>query len=389
MLSTEGTVCRCLKDYDLVFLTGAPWHDYRYHKQIWCQRATADLRRVLYFENVPTRTPRIGDLLRAIKRTRPQATSAAPTDGVRVVTDLLLPEPNRLAGLINEVRLGRTIRRLGIEPGRTLLITNAPGANVLHFIKLAQPALVIYDCDHNYADCPWVPRSAIEQERELACRADCVVCDSRYLYTKWAAQHPRVVQLPPAVDEERIALRPHAAATAARTVAYFGTLRNDIDIALLNQLATRYRVVVIGGISQDLTTPLAPAVVVTGRVSVDTMWNHLTKADAVVLPYVINSYTKAVLPAKVFEALATGLPIVATPLPELEPYREHFYIGSTATEFIAILDSLPARETPQRAGARLEVARANTWERRYAVLRSLLRGDIAAYEGNTKLSGVA
>lgn len=370
--AADAIACR-LRDFDLVYLTGAPWNGIRYHKQIWCERLVPYLRRVFYFENVPTRSVTPRDLLRAYQRTRPAPEANGNSSGVRVIHDLLLPEPIPLVGVCNEVRMRRMLRRLSIEPGRTIVITNAPGRNVLHFLQLARPALILYDCDHNYEDCPWVPRAVAASELDLVRRADGIVCDSQFLCRKWASRHPAVVQIPPAVDERQIAAQRTApSAPAPRVIAYFGTLRNDIDIALLNCLAARFRVLVIGAISQDLATPLSATVSFIRCVSQTAMFEHLKQAEALVLPYRLNPYTAAVLPAKVFEALATGLPVVVTPLPELEPYREYLYRASTPADFIGILESLPLVDTLERKCARLAAARANTWDRRCAELLSVM-----------------
>ncbi len=43
----------------------------------------------------------------------------------------------------------------------------------------------------------------------------------------------------------------------------------------------------------------------------------LRGADAALIPYALNELTASIFPMKVYEYLAAGLPVVATPLPAL------------------------------------------------------------------------
>ncbi len=45
-------------------------------------------------------------------------------------------------------------------------------------------------------------------------------------------------------------------------------------------------------------------------------------ADAGLIPYARNELTNSIFPMKVYEYLAAGLPVVATPLPALEGVEE-------------------------------------------------------------------
>ncbi len=51
------------------------------------------------------------------------------------------------------------------------------------------------------------------------------------------------------------------------------------------------------------------------------------------IPARINDYTSAMFPMKFFEYLAAGLPVVATPLPALEPYGSVVGLAADAEGF--------------------------------------------------------
>jgi glycosyltransferase involved in cell wall biosynthesis len=71
---------------------------------------------------------------------------------------------------------------------------------------------------------------------------------------------------------------------------------------------------------------------------------------------------------KIYECLATGIPVVATPLPEFERFGEHVYLAEDAEDFAEVLRRLPQTETEEKRRAKIELARENSWEARFAAL---------------------
>jgi len=101
--------------------------------------------------------------------------------------------------------------------------------------------------------------------------------------------------------------------------------------------------------------------------------DYLSEANLIILPYVINDYTSCVFPAKTYECLATGLPIVSTPLPELVSRVGGFIrFGSNADEFGALIEDSISSDRPELVCLRVDEALRNTWSARYQMVRGLL-----------------
>ncbi len=98
----------------------------------------------------------------------------------------------------------------------------------------------------------------------------------------------------------------------------------------------------------------------------------LAGVDAFVLPYEVNGLTAGISPAKTYECLATGRPVVASPLPALKGLAGHVYLAERPEGFVAALRALGELETEERARARIELARRNSWEARFAELEEAL-----------------
>jgi hypothetical protein len=78
-------------------------------------------------------------------------------------------------------------------------------------------------------------------------------------------------------------------------------------------------------------------------------------------------------PAKIYECLATGIPVVATPLPELERFGEYLYVAKGTEGFTEVLQRLPQLESGEKVRTRTELARENSWEARFAVIEKEIR----------------
>jgi hypothetical protein len=83
-----------------------------------------------------------------------------------------------------------------------------------------------------------------------------------------------------------------------------------------------------------------PNVHFTGRRAYQSLPGYCKKFDIAVLPFVINELTLAANPLKVREYLAAGLPVVATPLPEVQKLGALVNMATTAEEFLRQCDRL-------------------------------------------------
>ncbi len=65
------------------------------------------------------------------------------------------------------------------------------------------------------------------------------------------------------------------------------------------------------------------------------------------IPFVVSSLTQAVNPIKLREYLAAGLPVVSTPMPEVERYNHLIHIASSVDKYIEAVSACLA-EAPRR-----------------------------------------
>jgi hypothetical protein len=75
----------------------------------------------------------------------------------------------------------------------------------------------------------------------------------------------------------------------------------------------------------------------------------------------VNELTRAVNPIKLREYLSAGLPVVSTPMPEVERYGTLVNIASGAAEFVSACARAIADNTPEKVKERQAAMRRETW----------------------------
>ena len=272
----------------------------------------------------------------------------------------------------------RVLRELGKMAGpRPFVVAYPPTRTTLDLISGLDPRLVLYDCSDDYEHFPGVPRDIARTELELLLRADLVSCTSQHLLKKASLLRPDAFLSGPAVDYERFAvLQDSSPAREVRTVCFFGDVTRDrIDLDVLEAIGgAGFELRIVGGLDGAARRLLKmPGVDYGGEVSHAELPGRLVGVDAFVLPYRVNALTRAISPAKTYECLAAGRPVVAAPLPAMEELGEYVYLAERPEDYVGTLRSLWDNGTEKKVHAGIELARQNSWDVRFGELEEALR----------------
>jgi glycosyltransferase involved in cell wall biosynthesis len=221
----------------------------------------------------------------------------------------------------------------------------------------------------NFAQIPGVPKDIGQTEKKWLDAADLVLVTSSFLHQKHSGHRPDLIQLPPGVDYELFsqAYSANEGRIQVQRVCFFGGMGAYwFDFDLVERIAEAgFRVSLIGFKAIHHRLFDHPNVEYTSSVPQAELPLLLKPMDALLIPYKLNQFTQGVFPTKVYECLATGKPLVATPLPDLQgELAKYIYLASDAGGFVDTLRRLPELETQERVQARLAVARKNSWKSR-------------------------
>lgn len=224
------------------------------------------------------------------------------------------------------------------------------------------------------------------KEARLIKRADVVFATSRYLVDKFNAlgadaASPPVVYMPHGVDyavfakalDRQLPLPADLDGIAKPIIGFYGNLHAWVDFALIARLAharPEWSFVLIGEIYADVTDLRRHANVhLLGRREHAVLPDYCRGFDAAIIPYDLShARMESVNPVKAKELLAAGVPVVASPVPELAPYGDAVMLCEDDDEWLAALEHQRQRSESARAAISQRV-KDEGWQRKVLAIR--------------------
>ena len=193
-------------------------------------------------------------------------------------------------------------------------------------------------------------RRARDNHERLLERADLVMTSALSLLEQLKARRPDTLYIPNGVDRAHFAAaraglpRPADLGHVKRpVVGFYGAISDVFDFDLYRAVAAArpgYSFVLIGPLTED--TKLAPLlrlpnVFHLGEKPYEELPGYLAAFDVGVMTKITSEVTRCMRPLKVLEYLAAGVPVVATPTPEIDGWPGVLTAGD-AESFALCLD---------------------------------------------------
>ncbi len=277
-----------------------------------------------------------------------------PRKNLFVLTPLVLPLPgsawakhlNRFL-LINQIRLALARIRLG----PTQIWSFTP--DISYLLGNFGEEKVVYYCVDDHASFSGYDRNQVlRDEKDLCQKSDLVITTSLALQKAKSPWNPNTMRVPHGVDydhfsravREELPCPDDLASIPRPRLGFFGLIRDWVDLDLLAEVArqrTDWHFVMIGDADSNVNISQyrdARNIHVLGRRPYETLPALCRRFDIGLIPFKINELTIAVNPIKLREYLAAGLPVISTPLPEVQLYQEYIQIVSSPLEFVVAVE---------------------------------------------------
>lgn len=99
---------------------------------------------------------------------------------------------------------------------------------------------------------------------------------------------------------------------------------------------------------------------------------YMAHVDVATIPFKLNEITHACSPLKLFEYMAAGKPIVATPMHEITKYRSVLFATDPRSYVERLDEAVHKKSDPDYLATLAAEAEANTWDRRAETFRDAL-----------------
>jgi glycosyltransferase involved in cell wall biosynthesis len=360
--------------------------------------------RVIFVNSISMGLPSLAnkDLLpRIFRKLRSYARLARPTpEGVTVVSPAVIPFfGSRVARAANRkllaTQIGRLARRGGLS--RPILWIAIPTA--ADMIGEFDEQLVIYQVSDKY-DANLMDHATdlatIKKLHERAIdNADIVLYSGQKLLAEAERGREKSFLLEQAVDVDHWSQAGSGALEVAEEVrriprprlGYFGAIEPWlIDQELIKRAARErpeWQWIFIGNKSRGVEVEALPNTHFLPPVAYQALPRYAAGFDVCVLPWdTAHSFTSYGSAIKVREYLATGLPVVISPLPEYESMGQVLRIARSHDDWFRLIEEALNEKDPAAAKARQAAVASGTWDARAVWVSGLIEATLAKSGGN-------
>ena len=393
MLSGKSIICFGGEDW---------WYHHPHSKNHLMRRFARAGNRVVFVNSISMGLPGLGnkDLVpRVVRKLRSYAKLARTTEeGITVVSPAALPfYGSRAARALNRrllaAQVGALARRRGLR--RPILWVAIPTA--AEMIGRLGESLVVYHVsdkyDQNSMDHATDPAAIRRLHDHALDRADLIFYSGRKLLEEATRGRERSHLLEQAVDFEHwkqvgsgtLEVAAEVARIPRPRLGYFGAIEPWlIDQELIKRAAVErpaWQWVFIGNKSRGVEVESLPNTHFLPPVAYDELPGYAAGFDVCVLPWeterAFTSYGSAI---KVREYLATGKPVVISPLPEYEPMGGVLRIARSREDFFRLVEDALAEDDPEAPRKRQRAVQDGTWDARAEWVSGLIEDALARKE---------
>ncbi|MEK6283077.1 MAG: glycosyltransferase [Acidobacteriota bacterium] len=384
-----------MSNRSIICFGGEDWWYHHPHSKAHLMRKFARAgNKVIFVNSISMGLPSLGhkDLLPRIKRKLGSYSKLAQetAEGITVVSPASLPFFGSAASrTVNRHLIGAQIRKLAESRGLTKPILWIAIPTAAEMIGAFGESIVVYHVsdkyDANTMDHATDPAMIRNLHNHAVEAADIILYSGRKLMEEATLGRERSHLLEQAVDFEHWARAGSGELPVAAEIAdiprprlgYFGAIEPWlIDQELIKRAARErfsWQWIFIGNKSRGVEIESLPNTHFLPPVPYEELPRYAAGFDVCVLPWdtdkAFTSYGSAI---KVREYLATGKPVVISPLPEYESMSEVLRIARNQDDFLNLVDEALEESDPEARQKRQAAVKNGTWDARAEWVSNLI-----------------
>ena len=390
-----------LRDNSIICFGGEDWWYHHPHSKAHLMRKFAHAgNKVIFVNSISMGLPGLAhkDLWPRIKRKLGSYSKLArqTNEGITVVSPASLPFfGSAAARSVNRSLIAAQIKRLARRRGLTKPILWIAIPTAAGMIGAFDESAVVYHVsdkyDANTMDHVTDPALIRHLHEQAIDAADLVLYSGRKLFNEATRGCERSHLLEQGVDYDHwrrvsngnIDVAPEIAKIPQPRLGYFGAVEPWlVDQELIKRASherPQWQWIFIGNKSRGLDIEELPNIHFLPPVPYAELPSYAAGFDVCVLPWETEqSFTSYGSAIKVREYLATGKPVVISPLPEYEPMRDVLRIGRTPDDFIRLVEEALHDKDPANAKRRQDAVAGGTWDARAEWVSDLIEKVLAA-----------
>jgi hypothetical protein len=250
---------------------------------------------------------------------------------------------------------------------------------------------VVYDCMDELSQFTGAPKQLVNNEARLIEHADIVFTGGYELGEKKAKQHQNVHTFGCGVEYSHFskAADPHTQIPpdidfiARPILGWFGVVDERVDYAMVGQMAKMrpdWSFAMVGPVVKvdPNILPHAPNLFWLGGRDYQQLPNYCAAFDVNMMCFAMNASTQYINPTKGLEYMATGKPIVSTPVRDVvRQWSNIVRIARTAEEFIQQAQEALQAGKDERVQRGIELAKQCSWEVTVQRMQDLIKDAIS------------
>jgi glycosyltransferase involved in cell wall biosynthesis len=245
---------------------------------------------------------------------------------------------------------------------------------------------IVFDSMDELSQFTGAPRTLVENEARLMSCADIVFAGGYELSLKKKQRHQNVHFFGCGVEFDHFAkaadpntvIPPDIDFMARPILGWFGVVDERVDYAMVGEIARErpeWSIAMVGPVVKvdPNLLPHAPNLFWMGSRDYPVLPNYCRAFDVCMMPFAINAATQYINPTKGLEYMATGKPVVSTPVSDVvRQWSDIVYVAKGTKDYIRACEQALKQPDPQRIQRGIERARASTWENAVKSMQDLI-----------------